>query len=215
MVPSSRISADQDRDLQGLQRRRKHTFRAGCVLGVLLLLVTDSRWRTSNPHLYHLIEHGSTFLIVLCIMGRTWCTLYIGGLKKRELVRKGPYSVVRNPLYTFTIIGAVGIGAQSGSITTALIFAVASLLIFCVVVREEERFLAATFANAFADYTARVPRFWPRFSQWQDANELVVKPHLVRRTFLDTSLFLLAVPIVDLIEWGRDLRWLPVVVYLP
>ena len=42
-------------------------------------------------------------MILICILGRTWATLYIGGQKQRELVTKGPYSVVRNPLYLFTL----------------------------------------------------------------------------------------------------------------
>ena len=48
----------------------------------------------------------------------TWRTLYISGLQLhvsglqlRELVTKGPYPVVRNPLDLFTLLGAAGIGA--------------------------------------------------------------------------------------------------------
>jgi hypothetical protein len=37
----------------------------------------------------------------------------------------------------------------------------------------------------------------------------------VHRTFLDASLFLLAVPITDLIDWGQHLGWFPVLLYLP
>ena len=73
-------------------------------------LLHESRWRVPYPHLYALIEKAGLALIVICILGRTWCTLYIGGRKKRELINKGPYSVVRNPLYFFTTIGAAGIG---------------------------------------------------------------------------------------------------------
>jgi hypothetical protein len=122
---------------------------------------------------------------------------------------------VRNPLYLFTFVGAAGVGAQSGSIANTLIFGAASLLIFYLVVLEEERFLAAAFPDAFAAYAARVPRFWPRLSLWEDAGELLVKPRLVHRTFLDASLFLLAVPITDLIDWGQHLGWFPVLLYLP
>ena len=105
---------------------------------------------------------------------------------------------MRNPLYLFTSIGAAGIGAQTGSVLLALLFAAGSLAVFQVVSRREEAFLAATFPADFADYAARVARFWPRLSLWQEADELRVKPHLVRRTFLDACLFLLAVPVADL-----------------
>ena len=141
-------------DLQQLQRRRKYLLRLGIGLCVLLLLVTASSWRTW-PQVHEFFERMGLVLILVCILGRTWCTLYIGGLKKRELVRKGPYSVVRNPLYLFTVLGAAGVGAQSGSITNTMIFGAASLSIFYFVVLEEERFLAATFPDAFAAYAAR------------------------------------------------------------
>jgi protein-S-isoprenylcysteine O-methyltransferase Ste14 len=208
------ISPDHGCDLRQLQRRSKYVLTLGIGLCVLLLMVTASSWRTW-PRVHELFEQGGLLLILLCILGRTWCTLYIGGLKKRELVRKGPYSVVRNPLYLFTFVGAAGVGAQSGSIANTLIFGAASLLIFYFVVLQEERFLAAAFPDAFAAYAARVPRFWPRLSLWEDAGELLVKPRLVHRTFLDASLFLLAVPITDLIDWGQHLGWFPVLLYLP
>ena len=62
----------------------------------------------------------------------------------------------------------------------------------------------------FPAYAARVPRFWPRLSPWQEADELIVKPRLVHRTFLDASLFLLAVPAVDSGRGCSRLASLPV-----
>ena len=68
---------------------------------------------------------------------------------------------------------------------------------------------------AIAAYAARVPRFWPRLSQWKEADELRVKPHLVRRTFLDACLFLLAVPAAYLLAWLQRLGQFPVLLDLP
>ena len=110
-----------------LQRKRKQVLALGVAVWLLLLLFTQSRWRTAAPHLHALIEIAGLVLILVCILGRTWCTLYIGGLKKRELVTAGPYSVVRNPLYVFTSIGTAGIGAQTGSSLVAILFAAGSL----------------------------------------------------------------------------------------
>jgi protein-S-isoprenylcysteine O-methyltransferase Ste14 len=208
------IAPDKDIDLQGLQHRRRQVLALGIVLLLLLLLVTQSRW-FGMPSVHGPIEDSGLLAIVVCIMGRTWCTLYIGGLKKRELVIKGPYSVVRNPLYLFTTIGAAGIGAQTGSIILIMLFAAGSLAVFQVVARKEEAYLAAVFPAEFADYAARVARFWPRPWLWQEADELRVRPYLVRRTFLDASLFLLAVPLVDLIEMLQRTGWLPVFITLP
>jgi protein-S-isoprenylcysteine O-methyltransferase Ste14 len=204
----------QKSDLQQLQRKRKLALTIGVGACLLLLAATQSVWRVSAPQIYHLVERAGLLLILLCIAGRTWCTLYIGGHKKRELVAKGPYSIARNPLYVFTLIGAAGIGAQSGSIVIAVLFAAAAFAIFLPLVRQEEAFLVAAFPLDFPAYTARVPRFFPRWSAWEEANELIVKPHLVRRTFFDASLFLLALPVATLIDWAQEQHLLPVIVHL-
>ena len=214
-MAASPITPTADMDLQGLQRKRKQVLALGGAFWLLLLLFTQSRWRTAAPHLQALIESAGLVLILVCIVGRTWCTLYIGGLKKRELVTAGPYSVVRNPLYLFTSIGTAGIGAQTGSALVAILFAAGAVAVFQVVARREEAFLAAAFPADFAAYAARVPRFWPRPSQWQEADELRVKPHLVRRTFLEACLFLLAVPVAHLLAWLQQLGQFPVLLNLP
>ncbi|KAB2912832.1 MAG: isoprenylcysteine carboxylmethyltransferase family protein [Hyphomicrobiaceae bacterium] len=210
----SRIKPSDGQDLQRLQRRRKLVLRVGVALCCVVLLITQSAWRVSNPLVYDLIHRTGLALIVVCILGRTWCTLYIGGSKKRQLVTLGPYSVVRNPLYMFTIIGAAGIGAQAGSLSMTLLLAALVTAIFSVVTRQEEQFLAATFRDEFTAYAARVPRLLPRPTLWREADELLVRPHLVRRTFLDACLFLLAVPVSDVIDWLQQVQWLPVLFHL-
>jgi protein-S-isoprenylcysteine O-methyltransferase Ste14 len=202
-------------DLQQLQRKRKRALVVGIVCGLALLAITDTAWRAEWPRVHRVIQWSGLVLILFCILGRTWCTLYIGGQKKRELVTKGPYSVVRNPLYLFTLFGAAGMGALSGSIVMALLSATFATVVFVSVVRQEEQFLLTAFPQDYPAYAARVPRLWPRFSVWQDADQLIVQPRLVHRTFFDASLFLLAVPLIALKALLRDWGWLPVLLRLP
>lgn len=202
-------------DLRRLQRRRKQVAWFAVVPCALLLAGVESAWRPALPVAYALITHLGLFLIAACIVGRTWCTLYIGGHKKRRLTVHGPYSVVRNPLYVFTIMGTAGLGAQSGSLFVTLFFAASAAALFLLVVRQEERFLASTFGNDFITYARRVPRFWPRFSLWQEASEIFVNPYLVRRSFLDSCVFLIGLPLAELVNEMHDDGWFPIRVRLP
>jgi len=210
----SETSAPAGDDLQKLQRRRKQTLRALAALCVALLFVMESSWRTTAPGVLVLLQRFGLLLILACLFGRTWCTLYIGGHKKRELITAGPYSVVRNPLYVFTILGAAGVGLLAGSIALAFLFGGLAVAVFAYVTGAEEAFLAEAFGEEFRAYAVRVPRFWPRFSGWKDAEELRVRPRLVLRTFLDASLFLLAVPAIEVKDLMQASGWLPVLLRL-
>jgi hypothetical protein len=68
---------------------------------------------------------------------------------------------------------------------------------------------------AYADYSDRVPRFLPRFATWHDVDELTTKPAVVVRTFRDSCLFLLAIPIAQTIDWAQQVGYLPILLRLP
>lgn len=42
---------------------------------------------------YSLIEFSGFFLVFGAVLGRLWCTLYIGGRKDQKLCQSGPYSL--------------------------------------------------------------------------------------------------------------------------
>ena len=212
MAPSKSVTRD---DLRRLMHKRKQVLVVGIAFGVSLLSVVDTSWRIDWPRTYRAIQWSGLMLILVCIWGRTWCTLYIGGMKRRELVTRGPYSVVRNPLYLFTLLGAAGIGALSGSVAVAVLCTGFAAAAFMFVVRQEERYLLATFPHEYPAYATRVPRLIPRFSTWQDADQLIVRPPLVHRTFLDASLFLMAVPMIAIKALVHDWLKLPVLLHLP
>ncbi|WP_160113635.1 methyltransferase family protein [Phyllobacterium salinisoli] len=161
------------------------------------------------------IEAISFVLLAICILGRTWCSLYISGRKIRDLVDYGPYSITRNPLYFFTFLGAVGVGLQMDSVLFGLTVGILTFVVFSVVVRHEEAALTVAHGSSYTDYRARVPRFMPRLRQWTSVSRLEVQPHLVVRTFFDSLLFLLAGPVVQAIIAIRKSADLPVLVLLP
>lgn len=195
------------RELGKYQQRRRMVIAFIIALLVLALLFVRSQ---SSDHIHEYIEAFGLSLIVMAIVGRMWCTLYIGGRKSAEIVSSGPYSVSRNPLYVFSTIGAIGIGAQTGSAIVALIFGVLCYLAFSIVIRTEEKFLTQTFGKPYRDYLQTVPRFFPKFWLFRDEAELLVKPKRVYRTFTDGLVFFVAYPFFEFIEYLQNVGSLPV-----
>jgi protein-S-isoprenylcysteine O-methyltransferase Ste14 len=169
----------------------------------------------ARSEFHEFVEALGVSLIGVAIIGRLWCTLYIGGRKSAEIVADGPYSIVRNPLYVFSAIGAAGAGAQTGSVVVALVFGIATALAFIVVARREETFLREKFGAAFDVYRARVPRMLPKFSLYRDSASLVVIPKRLYTTFFDSLVFFVALPLSEFIEHLQLHGTLPVLLRLP
>jgi len=199
-------------DLHRFQLIRKAVLFT-CILGaVAFAAVTQS---LGGETVFHEgLEFAGLGAIAVCIVGRAWCSLYIGGRKKAEIVDMGPYSLSRNPLYVFSFFGSFGIGAQTGSATIAIVFVVITWLVFRATVKREEVWLFGAFGATYAAYVARTPRFWPRFSQWRDRETLEIHPVFFLRTIRDGLIFLLAVPIFESIEHLQDIGRLRTLIHL-
>jgi protein-S-isoprenylcysteine O-methyltransferase Ste14 len=201
-------------DLDRVQLVRKAVLLALVLVCFGFLLFGESRWPSgSGPH--ELIEWIGIGLIVVCIAGRTWCSLYIAGHKVRRLIAVGPYSVSRNPLYVFSIIGALGAGAQLGSLTLAAAAAASAAVVFYLVVRMEERALTDKLGTPYERYLSEIPRFLPDWTRWKDAEKVEAHPRLILRTFIDASVFLLSIPIAEGFEYLHDVGALPTFLTLP
>lgn len=153
--------------------------------------------------------------IVAAIIGRAWCSLYIGGRKTYEIVDRGPYSISRNPLHVFSFLAAFGVGAQTGSLVlTAAVLGLTVLILWRTVLREEA-WLGAAFGEDYEAYRRRTPRFWPRGSAWRDEAALQVDPARFVRTVMDGAVLLLAPPIIDALATARALDLIPTLTTLP
>jgi protein-S-isoprenylcysteine O-methyltransferase Ste14 len=200
--------------LSALQRRRKLIIWLAAPLLLVGLLMTQSRWTLDGAVINGIEILGYVFLAV-CILGRTWCSIYIGGRKNEAVIEHGPYSVCRNPLYAFWVLGAIGVGLSAGSLTLGLIFGLACFGLFNQVIRREEVALAARFDGPYRIYMSRVPRWLPKFGQWHDVEVVSARPHLISVTFREASMVLLAIPALELAEAAQNLGWLPVLLTLP
>jgi protein-S-isoprenylcysteine O-methyltransferase Ste14 len=203
------MSNPELKSLSRFQKTRRSALFALLLIVVVGLLFcgpvfTDAHYEND------VIEITGIGLIGVAIIGRLWCTLYLGGRKAAEVVTKGPYSIARNPLYVFSAIGSVGVGAQMGSLTVSLLFGAATVLAFYIVIFREEAFLRKAFGTPYQTYCAVVPRFLPNFSLYQDSEIVSFYPERLRSTLRDGLVFFLAAPAFELIQRGQEWGYLPV-----
>ncbi|WP_152044552.1 methyltransferase family protein [Aureimonas psammosilenae] len=187
--------------LSQFQRIRRFVLGAGILLAFAALLCVGSAW---SEEIHEEIETIGLCLIAAGIAGRIWCTLYIGGRKAAEIVDIGPYSVTRNPLYLFSTVAAAGMGAQTGSLAIAVLFAMGCAAAFQPVIRREETYLGGVFGAPYASYVSRVPRFWPNPSLFRDAGTLQVTTSRIYRTLTDGLVFFVSIPAFEFVEYLQD-----------
>ncbi|MCF3638597.1 isoprenylcysteine carboxylmethyltransferase family protein [Rhizobium sp. TRM95111] len=193
--------------------RRMTIIAALIALAVSLLFLKPASIGDSYYHIA--MELSGVLLILLAIGLRLWCTLYIGGRKNAELATVGPYSLCRNPLYTASIIGAAGVGLQTGMATYGIVCATLCWMVFALVVRREEVFLTSRFGPAYTRYRQATPRFLPAFRLYDagpDRQEF--EPSSLWRTLRDGLVFLLALPLTEVTEELHEMALLPAVATL-
>ncbi|MGL4489335.1 MAG: methyltransferase family protein [Rhizobiaceae bacterium] len=207
------LSKATDRqDLSRYQHRRRGWLFLAIVLICLGLLTIRPSW--DNEEIYETIEAVGLYLIAAGILGRLWATLNIGGKKSEAIVTSGPYSIMRNPLYFFSSIAAIGVGAQTGTLTFAVLAGLLSVIAFHFVIKREEAFLSGVFGEPYQLYCAQVPRFFPNPFLFRDDDTLAVSPKRVYSTFFDGLLFFLALPFFEFVEYLQDSGIVPVLLRL-
>jgi protein-S-isoprenylcysteine O-methyltransferase Ste14 len=205
--PKSQTFAKEHMALGMYQHWRRIWLAVAIALLAVTMLFVGTSWLEAAHKMIQMIGSG---LIGAAILGRLWCTLYIGGRKSDTVVRTGPYSIMRNPLYFFSAIGAIGVGAQSGSIIVALVFGLLCTLAFLIVIRREEQFLSGQFGADYQDYLSCVPRFFPNFRLFRDEALLSVLPKRLYVTLMDGLVFFAALPAFAGVEYLQKTGAVPV-----
>lgn len=153
---------------------------------------------------YSLVEFLGFFLIFAAVLGRLWCTLYIGGRKDLDLCQSGPYSLSRNPLYFFSFLGLVGVCLAAQNIVLMIISAIVFLIYYRPVIINEENRLLSLFGSDYILYMTRVPRFFPRLDVPESEDTVVVHSRAFVRSLTDVAWFLFAIVGIEVIEELRQ-----------
>lgn len=139
---------------------------------------------------------AGTLVLAAGVVLRLWAAACLGGRKSAEVVRVGPYSLCRNPLYVGTLLIATSqcLFYESGWILLGLALPVT--LYALGVVPAEEAKLRRRLGEPYERYCAEVPRWWPRFAAYKPNTVESSMRSLCYRLEFQRSLFWLCLPLI-------------------
>jgi protein-S-isoprenylcysteine O-methyltransferase Ste14 len=93
-------------------------------------------------------------------MGNTW-RIGINRKEKTTLVERGPYRLIRHPIYAFQLVMLAGAALL---LPTIMSFAVLAIHLICALIKavDEENYLKTVHGQAYTDYMARTGRLIPK-----------------------------------------------------
>jgi protein-S-isoprenylcysteine O-methyltransferase Ste14 len=179
------------------------------IIGLILFVLFAAPPSAGPAWLVELAEMLGFALLVFACLWRIWSALFIAGTKDGELALTGPYSVVRNPLYIGNFLGVVGFGFAVEQPLLAVGLGLLFALFYPSVVSQEEKRLGVLFGESYRTYCARVPRWLPDWSLYEEPATVTVSPRRIRRAILDAMWFLWAFGVWEFIEELHSLKLLP------
>ncbi len=148
---------------------------------VVLICISSSLWEDKAPFVTTVLFLLGAVLVGIASLGRLWCSVYIAGYKTDHLVTQGPYSMCRNPLYFFSLLGALGVGLASETLLIPFVILIAFVGYYPLVIKSEEAELIRLHKSEFEIYLKEVPRFFPKISLLKEPEEYIVKPIVFKR----------------------------------
>ncbi len=187
----------------------------GALIILLVLFTGSSSPNSGSSYLDLAVDFFAFILVITAAFGRLWALAFISGHKTKDLITEGPYYMVRNPLYFFSLIGAVGIGIMTNNVLIFGLIVILFGLYYPFVIRAEEKHLREVHGEVFDRYREKTPMFLPRPSLYREPSQYTIDTRLFRRAFFSVMWFPLLFMILFVIERLRDTGVLPTLLALP
>ncbi len=163
--------------LKPVQRRERATSSAGHVLLIIaalfLLFSRSASVRPLDdrfvPEMPWIAWTGFALTVAGCGFA-AWARAFLGSnwsaavmlRESHELIRSGPYALVRHPIYAGLLLALLGTGIQLGQMRGLAAFGLAFVAWF-IKTRHEERFMVDRFDGEYIRYRRSVKRLIPFF----------------------------------------------------
>lgn len=103
------------------------------------------------------------------------------GQVAERLNTSGLYSLTRNPLYLANCVMYLGLALFTQHLWVVVVMALSLALYYERIIAAEEDFLRQKFGQAYADWAARTPAFFPRLTGWEKPDLFFSLRTVIRR----------------------------------
>jgi protein-S-isoprenylcysteine O-methyltransferase Ste14 len=193
-----------------LAKYRMYFLRVSILL-LIVLSITNNDFRAYTLEITTIESLQMSILgfvlVIFGSFGRIWASLYIEGNKTKNLVTSGPFSMVRNPLYFFSLIMLLGFSLALKAIYLPL----ALLLIFVIfhipTIANEERKLRKNHGDKFESYMKSTPRLIPNIFNYkrpETGEKVLVKISRINGVLIEVIGYLFLYTLIDIIYFILD-----------
>ena len=181
------------------------------ILLLIVLSIKDNNFRAYTLELTTIESLQMSILgfilVVFGSFGRIWASLYIEGNKTKNLITNGPFSMVRNPLYFFSLIMLIGFSLA----LKAIYLPIALLLIFVLfhvpTIANEEKKLQDIHGEKFTSYVKSTPRLIPNIFKYKKpeiGEKVLVKISRINGVLIEVIGYLFLYTLIDIIYFILD-----------
>lgn len=179
------------------------------LAGAFVVLASSSKWRTVSV-VGDLLFMAGCVLVGIGVLGRLWCSLYVAGYKSQCLVTAGPYAMSRNPLYFSSLLGALGVGLATETLTIPLAVLVFFVAYYPWVIRGEEKRLLSLHGGDFESYRRRTPVFVPSLALLDEPEPYAVNVKLFRKHMFSAVWFIWLLGVLKVVTALHETGGLPI-----
>ena len=193
-----------------LAKNRMYFLRASMIL-LIVLSITNNNFRAYTLDISSIESLKMSIigfvLVVFGSFGRIWASLYIEGHKTKNLITAGPFSMVRNPLYFFSLIMLLGFSLALKSIYLPLSLLLIFVIFHIPTIANEEKKLQNIHGEKFEDYVRSTPRLIPNIFKYKKpeiGEKVLVKISRINGVLIEIMGYLFLYTVIDIIYFILD-----------
>ena len=198
----------------GLNKSRIRDSKILFIVVFLLVILSGDVIAERSKLVHGIATYLGYFLVVICAIGRVYTTAFVGGFKNKLVVNYGPFSICRNPLYMFSIIGVTGVSLMSGHLFVMIFAPIVFYTIYYKLILREEIYLKEKFGQPYEEYMAKTPRLIPNLKLYNAPAVVDMAPKNVLRACFDAMAWFLALPLIELIGYVKQVTGYEPLFYL-